>query len=73
TGVTGEGVVARIFFRALSTGEASVELSQARALDAELQALVVRATGLDLAVTAGGGNRGPGTRNREEALPQDRR
>jgi len=73
TGVTGEGVVARVLFRALESGEARISLKNVRALDAELEKLPVSSSApLVLEVSEGAGSRPgrpSGPRNQEPEAP----
>ena len=76
-GVTGEGVVARIRFKALAAGETRLELIQAKAMNADLKPLKVSPEDLRLAVGARSGSSGNGSRDRgarnREGLPEDPR
>ncbi|HEX5757810.1 MAG TPA: secretin N-terminal domain-containing protein [Thermoanaerobaculia bacterium] len=54
-GVTGNGTVARITFRALAAGRTTVSFLEGRALDARLLPLAVAAEPAEVRVTPGGG------------------
>ncbi len=77
SGVSGEGVVARILFTAVRAGETDLQLIQAKAMNADLEPLDVSPEGLRLAIGPGSGSgnrsRGQGARNREEQPPMNPR
>lgn len=66
-GVAGEGVVARIVFRAVGTGDAGLRFEAARALDAARSPLAVQS--LPAAVEVGGDGLGPVPERPEKPVP----